>query len=64
LGEELKKLIETNTLQLNTDADDLLMAATVVSGTNGSYVIVAVNGGDRDNLKETLGSIEEIFKPE
>jgi hypothetical protein len=64
LGEELKKLIEANTLQLNTDADDLLMAATVVSGTNGSYVIVAVNGGDRDNLKETLGSIEEIFKPE
>lgn len=61
---KLLNKIKSETIEINRDEEDRLMAARIVAeGTNNAYVVVAVTG-DRARIKENLSFIEEIFKTE
>jgi hypothetical protein len=48
----------------NSDTSDPVMVARIIKQGNNVHILVAVDGGDRDNLKETISLIEAIFTPE
>ncbi|MCL1930159.1 hypothetical protein FWF93_03410 [Candidatus Saccharibacteria bacterium] len=48
---------------INDEADPVV-AASIVKQGNGAHIIVAVNGGSRENLKETIALIDSLFTPD
>ena len=65
LGSSLMDTVKSSgSTTVNSDSADPIVAASITTQGSNKYILVAVNGGDRDNLKETIGLIDGIFTPE
>jgi hypothetical protein len=65
LGISLMDVVEDEgSVSLVSDTVDPVVAASIVKHGSNTYIIVAVNGGSREDLKETVSLIDAIFDPE